>query len=144
MTVGDIDMKLLNAHLGLKPETPMTPGQELDAIASMLVKKREELETLKAEVRTLEDAILVRVPEDSGDFVLTGDKSTVTVSRNELWKWDSEVLSSKIVTTPLPEFLAVKYSIKKKEFQRQPEPVQKDFMDALTREPGAARIKVTK
>ena len=144
MSVGDVDLEALNEYLGLTTKTePLTPAQELDTIASALVQKRKELDALKEEVRKLEDAIIVRVPDEAGDFVISGDKTTVTVSRNELWKWDSELLGTKIVTAPVPDFVAVKYSIKKKEFQRQPEPVQKDFMDALTREPGAARIKIT-
>jgi len=136
-----IDAQELDSVLGIdNPDADITPEQELDKIAESLLEVNERLEQLKSLKVSLEDKIWTLTPEEVGEFAVEGDEFMFTVKRNEKWTWDSDVIKSKLVTTPTPDFVNAKFSINKKKFLAEDQAVQADFLDALTKSPSTAKV----
>ena len=142
-SIPDVEFSNLDKLLGFGPSSPLTPQQEIDSIASKLIVLRAQSEELSSQIKTLENAIIVRTPDEPGDYTLEGERQSVMVSRSELWNWDSEMVASKIPTVPVPDFINVKYGVNRKMFAAQTTATQSDFLPALTRKPGAPRIKIS-
>lgn len=138
----------INAILGITaPATnkpSKTPAQEIDVLAEKLISVRAQIDELKSLETHIEDAIWARTPEEVGEVAVEGDQYTFTVTRSELWKWDSDKLEQKIPTLPVPDHINVKYSVDKKKFHLLAKPEQDDLLDALERKPGAPRVRAMK
>lgn len=125
-------------------KSPDEIKHDLDKVADRLLYLREIKEKISNEMKKLEDEIVSQVPIDIGDFFVSGANSDFTVSRNELFSWDDEVFSALVPTLPLPDYIKVSYSIPKKDYKGLDETTRKSFEPALTRKPGAAKIKIAK
>lgn len=128
--------------------TPMSPARIYDEKAKRLLAVREQIKALKEEETAITDSIWTLTPDEPGEFSIDdGEQYSFSVSRTELWKWDSkklEVLASK---NPIVGG-AVKstFSLDKKEHPSllsvlEPHYI-KELDAALTRKPGAPRVKV--
>lgn len=119
-----------------------TKGEEYDRIATRLLTVREAIETLKLEEQELTDKIWTLTPDEPGEFFVAGDQYSFTVSRSELWKWDSSKIEAKLALPALPDYVKATFSVDKRKYLGMDKTEQADLHDALTTKPGAPRVKV--
>lgn len=139
----------LDAMLGITPAqastlTPQQAQTEIDTLAESLIDARAKRDALDALIQKIEDAIWTRTPDEVGEVAIDGAQYTFTVSRGETWKWDSDKIGSKIVTSPLPECVKVKYSIDKKKYKNMSASEQSDWIDALEIKTASPKVSVVK
>ena len=101
-------------------------------------------DNLKADLDYLADDILSHFPEEPGSHdCLIDDNLRIVVSIQERWSWDErklqEIASDK---DAMPDCVKEKLVVDKRKFQRLSEQEQDEYLDALTRKPGSATIKV--
>jgi len=114
----------------------------------MIMAVREQLKSLKEEERRIEDAIWTQTPDDVGDFAVDGEQLSFTVSRSELWKWNSdklEAIGAKVAV--IGNIVKTKSSISRSDYNTIAASLQpserKELEDALTRKTSKPRIKIT-
>ncbi len=133
----------LDDILGIgKPTTPPTPSQQIDMIAKKLIELRAIKKDVSSQISMLEDTIASKVNAEPGEFIVAGEQLDFFVTRSEVWSSDSRAIEAKLPTVPVPDFIKVKYSIDKKKFKTLPLSDQQEYLHALTRKPGKAKIQV--
>lgn len=126
---------------------PVTEEKKYDTTAARLLAVREQIKSLKEEETALADSIWTLTPDEPGEHEVHGEQYAFTVQRTELWKWNSsklELLAARNAsvstmvkskfTLPSKEYLPLMATLLPSE--------AKELEEALTRKPGAPRVKV--
>lgn len=101
-----------------------------------------QIESLKEQMVEAREAVLVHFPLEFGEYEKTADGVKVSVSRGDRHYWNADMLEKIYAGTPMPLYVKRKYSVDKDKLAAMPEAERDRLLDALTRKPGIATIKV--
>ncbi|PWC63973.1 hypothetical protein TSH7_09850 [Azospirillum sp. TSH7] len=125
-----------------KPEA--TPESDaLTETAERLLALKASKEAIETQIDQCEGVLAAAFPEELGTFSHQFGSAVVTVKRGEKWEWDQTALEKKFAGVPVPDFVAVKYGIKKTEFLKLPPEEQAALADALNKKMGSPSVSVS-
>jgi hypothetical protein len=119
-----------------------TPAHPLDAIVDEYVALETAFEGLKDRKEALSQQIAAHFPNEPGDYSEIVGKTEVKVKVGEKWSWEQDVLEAMFASTPLPDYIEQRLSVKRKDFEKLSETEKLALLPALTREPAKPRITI--
>jgi hypothetical protein len=119
-----------------------TPAHPLDAAIDEFVEITNTLEGLKERKEVLAQQIAAHFPDEPGEYSEIVGKTEVKVKISEKWSWEQDVLEALFASTPLPDYIEQKLSVKRKDFDKLTDTERTALLPALTREPAKPRITI--
>ena len=103
----------------------------------------QQIEDLQEKADRLKNQIEAEFSQDTGEQNKQAGAYLITLTRQERWSWDKDVLIE-IYQSPdaMPDFIKKTYSIDRRKWKTLSDDEQAKLLPALTRKPGSSKITV--